>query len=164
LFYKDKVYTGIASFCDKPFPNGKRWGRDAATGKVVQQVNFVPEGQRGGGLWTSPTVDETTGDFFVTTGSGDFYISNSYSMARLDPETLEVRDAWQIPVDTQVFDGDWGTTPTLFRDKDGALMVGAAAKNGYYYAFHANNIRSDPAWTTHIADGGSCPQCGEGAI
>ena len=85
-------------------------------------------------------------------------------MARLDPQTLAVQDAWQIPIDVQVFDGDWGTTPTLFRDKDGALMVGAAAKNGYYYAFHANNIRPGPAWTAHIADGGSCPQCGEGAI
>jgi outer membrane protein assembly factor BamB len=164
LFYKDKVYSGIASFCDKPFPNGKMWGLDAATGKVVQQVNFVPEDQKGGGLWTSPTVDDATGDFFVTTGSGDFYIPNSYSMARLDPQTLEVKDAWQIPIDVQVFDGDWGTTPTLFRDKDGALMVGAAAKNGYYYAFHANNIRPGPVWTAHIADGGSCPQCGEGSI
>jgi outer membrane protein assembly factor BamB len=162
--YKDKVYTGIASLCDRPFVPGQMWGLDTVTGKVEQQVTFVPEGQKGGGLWTSPTVDESTGDFYVTTASGDFYIPHSYSMARLDPATLVVKDAWQIPIEVQVFDGDWGTTPTLFRDRDGGLMVGAAAKNGFYYAFHAGVIHSGPAWTAHIADGGSCPQCGEGAI
>lgn len=164
LVYKGRVYTGIASFCDKPFVNGQMWGLNAATGAMEQQVSFVPKEQKGGGVWTSPTVDEATGAFYVTTASGDFYIPHSYSMARLDPQTLEVKDAWQIPIEAQVFDGDWGTTPTLFRDKSGGLMVGAAAKNGFYYAFHADKIESGPAWTAHIADGGSCPQCGEGAI
>lgn len=162
--YKDKVYTGIASLCDRPFVPGQMWGLDVATGKLEQEVTFVPQGQKGGGLWTSPAVDEATGAFFVTTASGDYYIPHSYSMARLDPQTLEVKDAWQIPIDVQVFDGDWGTTPTLFRDKDGALLVGAAAKNGIFYAFHANDIHSGPAWSVRVADGGSCPQCGEGAI
>ena len=111
-----------------------------------------------------PTVDEASGAWFVTTGSGDFYIPYSYSMARLDPVTLQVVDAWQIPIAVQVFDGDWGTTPTLFHDRDGKLMAGAAAKNGFYYAFDANNIHAGPAWSVQIADGGSCPQCGDGAI
>jgi len=164
FLYKGKVYTGISSFCDHPFVPGQMWGLDAATGKVAQQVTFMPEGQKGGGLWTSPTVDEASGDFFVTTASADFYVPNAYSLARLDPQTLEVKDAWQIPMSVQVFDGDWGTTPTLFRDKAGALMVGASAKNGYFYAFHADNIHSGPAWTVQVSDGGSCPECGEGAI
>ncbi|MEO8289194.1 MAG: PQQ-binding-like beta-propeller repeat protein [Chloroflexota bacterium] len=164
LVYKDRVYTGISSFCDRPFMQGGLWGLNAATGQTEQQVRFVPDNQKGGGIWTSPTIDEATGSVFVTTGSGDYYIPHSYSIARLDPQTLEVKDAWQIPIEVQVFDGDWGTTPTLFRDKDGALMVGAAAKNGYYYAFKADDIHSGPAWSAHVADGGSCPQCGEGAI
>ena len=49
LFYKDKVYTGISSFCDKPFPNGKMWGLDAATGKVCPAGKLRagrPEGRR----------------------------------------------------------------------------------------------------------------------
>jgi outer membrane protein assembly factor BamB len=164
LVYNDRVYYGIASFCDRPFANGRMWGLNASTGKVEQEVHFVPDDQRGGGIWTSPTVDGATGAFYVTTGSGDFYIPHSYSMARLDPRTLEVRDAWQIPIVVQVFDGDWGTTPTLFHNKDGGLMVGGAAKNGFYYAFRADNIHSGPAWSVQISDGGSCPQCGEGAI
>ena len=164
LFYNGRVYYGSSSFCDRPFTNGRMWGINAGNGQVEQEVHFVPDDQRGGGIWTSPTVDESTGGWYVATGSGDFYIPHAYSMARLDPQTLQVVDAWQIPIEVQVFDGDWGTTPTLFRNKDGGLMVGAAAKNGFYYAFHADNIHTGPAWAVQIADGGSCPQCGEGAI
>jgi polyvinyl alcohol dehydrogenase (cytochrome) len=164
IVHGGRVYYGIASFCDKPFMNGRMWGLNAQTGQMEQEVHFVPDNQLGGGIWTSPTVDETTGDFYVTIGSGDFYIPYSYSMARLDPRSLAVVDAWQIPIDQQVFDGDWGTTPTLFHDRDGKTMVGAAAKNGYYYAFRGGDIHSGPAWSARIADGGECPQCGEGAI
>lgn len=162
--YNNRIYYGIASFCDRPFVNGRMWGLNTQTGAVEQEVHFVPDNQKGGGIWTSPTVDEASGAWFVTTGSGDFYIPHSYSIARLDPTTLQVVDAWQIPIAVQVFDGDWGTTPTLFHDASGKLMVGAAAKNGYYYAFDANNIHSGPAWSVQVADGGSCPQCGDGVI
>ncbi len=163
LVYGGRVYYGIASFCDIPFTNGRMWGLNAQTGQVEQEVHFVPDNQLGGGIWTSPTVDEATGDFYVTTGSGDFYIAHSYSMARLDPRSLAVVDAWQIPIEVQVFDGDWGTTPTLFRDREGKTLVGGAAKNGYFYAFRGDNIQPGPAWSARIADGGPCPQCGDGA-
>ena len=164
LVFNNRVYYGTASFCDKPFTYAKMWGINGDTGKQEQETRFLPEDQRGGGLWTSPTVDEATRQFYVTIGSGDYYVPYNYSIARLDPQTLKVVDAWQIPVDDQVFDGDWGTTPTLFHDQKGGLMVGASAKNGYYYAFHADNIHAGPAWRVRIADGGECPQCGEGAI
>ncbi|HEY0068593.1 MAG TPA: PQQ-binding-like beta-propeller repeat protein [Chloroflexia bacterium] len=164
IVHGGRVYTGIASFCDRPFAHGKLWGLNTSTGAVEQQVSFVPEDQRGGGIWTSPTVDEASGHFYVTTGSGDYYIQHSYSLARLNPNTLAVEDAWQIPIETQVFDGDWGTTPTLFRRRDGGLMAGAMAKNGYYYAFDTANMRRGPAWSMKIGDGGSCPQCGDSMI
>ncbi|MDQ3929190.1 MAG: PQQ-binding-like beta-propeller repeat protein, partial [Chloroflexota bacterium] len=164
LLYQGRVYYGTAALCDKPFTHAAMWGVNAATGALEREAHFIPREQRGGGLWTSPTVDESTGAFFVTIGSGDFYIPYNYSIARLDPTSLAVADAWQIPTDVQVFDGDWGTTPTLFRDHAGALMVGAAAKNGYYYAFRADRISAGPAWQVRIADGGECPQCGEGSI
>jgi polyvinyl alcohol dehydrogenase (cytochrome) len=164
IVHGGRVYTGIASFCDRPFAHGKLWGLNTSTGAVEQQVSFVPEDQRGGGIWTSPTVDEASGHFYVTTGSGDYYIQHSYSLARLNPNTLAVEDAWQIPIETQVFDGDWGTTPTLFRRRDGGLMAGAMAKNGNYYAFDTANMRRGPAWSMKIGDGGSCPQCGDSMI
>ena len=164
IVYGDRVYTGIASFCDRPFVHGELWGLNKTTGEVEQQVSFVPKDQLGGGIWTSPTVDEATGNFYVTTGSGDYYIQHSYSVARLNAQTLAVEDAWQIPIEVQVFDGDWGTTPTLFKHRDGRLMVGAMAKNGYYYAFDVADMRKGPAWSFKIGDGGSCPQCGDSMI
>ena len=159
-----RVLYGIAAFCDNPFPPGVLWRLDAASGALQQTVHFLPDGIGGGGLWTSPSVDPTTGAIFVTTASGDFYVPHAYSLARLDPATLQVVDAWQIPTDEQVFDGDWGTTPTLFADAAGRRLVGAAAKNGKYYAFDAAHLAAGPIWTARIADGGQCPQCGEGAI
>ena len=164
ILYNDRVYYGIASFCDNPFLNGRMWALNASTGKVEQEVHFVPDDQLGGGLWTSPTIDSSTGDIYATIGSGYYYIPYSYSIVRLDPKTLQVVDYWQIPLADQVLDGDWGTTPTLFRDKAGKLMVGASAKNGFYYAFDATDLHAGPVWKTQIADGGECPQCGEGAI
>jgi outer membrane protein assembly factor BamB len=164
LVYGSRVYYGTASFCDKPFTQARLWGVNTGTGRAEQEASFVPGDQRGGGIWTSPTVDEATGALYVTIGSGDYYIPHNYSIARLDPRSLSVTDAWQIPTDDQVFDGDWGTTPTLFRDKTRGLMVGAAAKNGYYYAFRADSIGAGPVWRVRIADGGECPQCGDGSI
>src|SRR5207247_5516160 len=60
--------------------------------------------------------------------------------------------------------GDWSTTPTLFKHRDGRTLVGAAAKNGYYYAFDANAIGNGPIWKVRVAVPGECPQCGEGSI
>lgn len=162
--YKGRVYMGTAAFCDRPFAFSRMYGLNAQSGQLEQQVKFVPEDQRGAGIWTSPTIDEATGNLYVTTASADYYIQNAYSIARLNPGTLAVEDAWQIPIEEQVFDGDWGTTPTLFKARDGTLMVGAAAKNGRYYAFNAAGIGKGPVWSTRLADGGQCPQCGEGIV
>src|SRR5205085_3497637 len=125
--FNGRVYTGIASFCDDPFVQGKLWALDARTGTLENEVKFVGDGQLGGGIWTSPTIDPTTGAVYVTTASGDHVIDYSYAMAVLDPRTLQVLSAWQIPDDEQVSDGDWSTTPTLFKHKDGRTLVGAAA-------------------------------------
>jgi outer membrane protein assembly factor BamB len=162
--FNGHVYTGIASFCDHPFVQGKLWALDVRTGTPDKEVKFVSDGQLGGGIWTSPTIDPSTGRVYATTGSGDDVIDFSYCMVVCDPNTLAVLGAWQIPDDEQVTDGDWSTTPTLFKHKDGRTLVGAAAKNGYYYAFDANGIAGGPIWKYQIAIPGECPQCGEGSI
>jgi outer membrane protein assembly factor BamB len=43
-------------------------------------------------------------------------------------------------------------------------LVGAANKNGVYYAFDRTDIGSGPLWRAQIAVGGACPQCGKGSI
>src|SRR4051812_31552231 len=162
--FNGRVYTGIASFCDRPFVQGKLWALNAKTGALDKEVSFVRDGQLGGGIWTSPTIDPATGAVYATTGSGDEVIDYAYCIVVCDPNTLAVRAAWQLPGEDLVTDGDWSTTPTLFKHKDGRTLVGAAAKNGYYYVFDASRIGAGPIWQYRIAIPGQCPQCGEGSL
>jgi outer membrane protein assembly factor BamB len=162
--FNGKVYTGIASFCDRPFVQGKIWALDATTGSVVNEVRLVRDGELGGGIWTSPTIDPATGALYATTGSGDEVIDYAYCMIACDPRTLAVTGVWRIPEEEQVTDGDWSTTPTLFKHSDGRTLVGAAAKNGYYYVFDSARIGAGPLWRYRIAIPGECPTCGEGSI
>ncbi len=64
-------------------------------------------------------------------------------------------------------DSDFGTTPTLFPATIGGTvhhLVGAANKNGIYYAFDEANISGGPVWQVGIAQGGEVPQAGWGSI
>jgi polyvinyl alcohol dehydrogenase (cytochrome) len=76
-------------------------------------------------------------------------------------------DSWQVPSSDRVADGDFGTTPTLFSASVGGRLrglLGAANKNGTYYAFDRAHVGRGPGWTASIARGGSCPYCGDGSI
>ena len=43
-------------------------------------------------------------------------------------------------------------------------MVGAADKDGMYYAFDRANLAQGPLWSSTIAKGGGCPECGQGSV
>ncbi len=57
---------------------------------------------------------------------------------------------WRVPRAEQILDGDFGSTPTLFKTSSGIPMVGLENKNGLYYAFQRNDL-SKPVWQTRIA-------------
>lgn len=162
--FNGKVYTGISSFCDRPFVQGKVWALDSKTGQKVNEVKLVRDGELGGGIWTSPTIDPRTGAVYVSTASGYSIIDTAYCVAVLDPKDLHVLSAWQLPAQSAAHDGDWSTTPTLFRHTDGRTLVGAAAKDGLYRAFDSNRIGDGPIWEFRVAKGGECPTCGEATI
>jgi hypothetical protein len=80
---------------------------------------------------------------------------------------LTLVDSWQVPRSEWVIDSDFGSSPTLFTVRVGGVsrpLVGVAHKNGTYYAFLRDAIRSGPVWRTIVAQGGSCPNCGQGSI
>ena len=137
-----KVIQGIASNCDNPFPRGAIVGLDAATGVELKSSYFVPEDRVGGGVWTSPAVDTQRGDIFVTTGSAHSWEDgDSFSIVRLNLETFEIEDRWKLPNDSgQFWDGDWGSSPTLFTDSKGRQLVGAGQKDGGYYGFDRDDL------------------------
>ncbi|MEA2328390.1 MAG: hypothetical protein QOE68_3349 [Thermoanaerobaculia bacterium] len=161
-----KVIQGIASNCDNPFPRGAIVALDPATGVELTSNFFVPENKVGGGVWTSPAVDTQQGKIYVTTGSAhSFDDGDSFSMVRLNLDTFEIEDRWKLPNDSgDYWDGDWGSSPTLFTDATGRELVGAGQKDGGYYAFDRDDLAAGPVWIAPIAIRGDVPQNGEGTL
>jgi outer membrane protein assembly factor BamB len=161
-----KVLQGIASNCDDPFPRGALVALDPATGVELNSTYFVPEDRVGGGVWTSPAVDSAHNKIYVTTGSAhSFDDGDSFSMLRLNLDTLEIEDRWKlVNVFGGYWDGDWGSSPTLFTDASGRELVGAGQKDGGYYAFNRNNLAAGPVWVAPIAIFGEVPQAGQGTL
>jgi outer membrane protein assembly factor BamB len=162
----EKVIQGVASNCDDPFPRGAIVGLDPATGVELKNSYFVPEDKVGGGVWTSPAVDTQHGKIYVTTGSAhSFADGDSFSIVRIDLDTFEIEGRWKLPNDSGTYwDGDWGSSPTLFTDAAGRQLVGAGQKNGGYYAFDRNNLDAGPVWVAPIAVSGEVPQQGQGTL
>jgi hypothetical protein len=111
-------------------------------------------------------VDPATNTIFVTTGTRA-QANQTYSEAfvALDATTLAVKGSWSpTAVSCDVCDYDFGASPTLFTDAQGRQLVGAANKNGVFYALDRNNLNAGPVWQTRIASSGPCPTCGDGSI
>ncbi len=161
LLYNGSAYIGIASLDDCPLVQGQLLRVNLSTHQIVATWNAVPNGQVGGGIWTSPTVDSATNTLYMTTGTQALASqTTSAAFVSLDATSLALKGAWQIPVADQVDDGDWGTTPNLL---PGGLAA-ATNKNGITYAFQRSNVSAGPVWQHRIANGGSCPVCGDGSV
>ena len=165
LIYNGAAYVGIASNCDAPLVQGQLLKIDLTSHQIVTTYNFVPTGQIGGGVWTSPTLDASTNTIFVSTGTlNDYTQTQSQAIVALDATTLAYKSSWQLPFEAAVLDSDWGTTPTLTTDANGDQLFSVANKNGILYTFNRNNLAAGPIWQRQIALGGDCPTCGDGTI
>jgi outer membrane protein assembly factor BamB len=162
------AYVGIASNCDNPLVQGQLLQiaiSGAQQGQVVNTYNFVPSGQVGGGIWTSPSYDAATNTIFVSTGTLAGYTqTQSQAIVALSATDLSYIGSWQLPFGASVSDSDWGTTPTLTTDAAGDQLLSLANKNGILYTFNRNNLAAGPVWQRPIAIGGNCPTCGDGSI
>jgi outer membrane protein assembly factor BamB len=161
LLYHGNIYYGTASRCDNPLVQGQLLQISTSSHALVNTFNVVPNGQTGGAIWTSPSVDPATNILYIATGNGGGY---SFSVVALDATTLTVKSSWQVPASQQVTDSDFSTTPTVFTTSSGVAMVAANNKNGNVYALRADNLGAGPLWQKTIANGGECPECGQGSI
>jgi polyvinyl alcohol dehydrogenase (cytochrome) len=161
----------MASFGDCPLVQGRLYKLDAATGGVQATFDAVPAGCTGGGIWTSPTIDEAAGTVFVSTGNGGSCgVSEPYAVAlvKLRAGDLGVVSSYRLPAAETIADGDFGATPTLFSATlNGTLkpLVGAINKNGRFYAFDRDNIHTGPLWKTQLTThrGSIAPAAFDGA-
>jgi polyvinyl alcohol dehydrogenase (cytochrome) len=168
--YNGNVYMGVSSYADCPLIQGQLVELSSTTGALENTFNTVPNGCIGASVWGSPTVDEAKGTIYFATGNGgSCSTAEPYAEAVIEVRAsdLGLVGSWQIPVNQQISDGDFGSTPTLFTVSQNGTprtMVALANKNGLYYALEADNLAAGPQWSIRIDDGGNCPNCGKGAI
>ncbi len=166
LLYNGYAYIGIASEGDCPLVQGQLLKVNLSTHQVEVTFNFVPNGEVGGGVWTSPAVDAATNTIFVATGT-DSLTTQIYaqSVIAMDATTLAVKSYWHLPESEAINDSDFGTSTTLFSDSKGDQLLSTTNKNGYVYVFNRNNIAAGPLWRANVALGGQCPvPCGQGTV
>jgi len=153
------IDIGISSQCDSPLVRGGEKGFDQATGRAIGTYYSMPKGTVGGSIWSSAASDGTS--LWVTTGNSDPSLpdteqGDSFSIVQLDGTTMKREKKWTIPGQAHT-DRDWGGSPTLFSATIGGKtvsLVGAADKDGYFYAFRRNALGNGPVWKTLI---GSTP-------
>src|SRR5260221_8959475 len=92
------AYIGIASVGDCPLVQGQLLQVDLSTQQIVNTLDIVPNGQVGGGIWSSPSVDPSTNTIYVATGTlSDPSQTLSQAIIAIDAATLTVTSSWQIP-------------------------------------------------------------------
>jgi outer membrane protein assembly factor BamB len=165
LIYNGYAYIGTSSVGDCPLIQGQLLQVSLTTHQVVNSVSFVPQGQVGGGVWTTPSLDTSTNTIFVTTGTRNQDTQTlSEAIVALDANTLAIKSSWAVPNSMQTVDSDFGNTPLLFSDSHGNPLVTAVNKNGFDYAWNRNNLSAGPVWSQTVTLPGSCPQCGDGSV
>jgi polyvinyl alcohol dehydrogenase (cytochrome) len=161
--FDGSAYVGLSSQCDAPLTQGRLLRVSLSSHLIRATWKAVRDYDAGGGIWTSPVVDRRTHTVFVTTGTrANATQLYAQAIVGLDTTNLGLKDYWPLPQTDPTRDADWGTSPVLFRDSRGRLLVAAANKNGILYAFRRNHLGAGPVWQKQLAAGGPCPQCGDG--
>ena len=160
LLYNGYAYIGVASEGDCPLVQGQLLQVSLSTHQITNHFNMVPDGQIGGGVWTSPSIDPTTNSIFMSTGTRSAPKQQfAQAVVVLDASTLALKSYWPLPEAEAIGDSDFDTTPILFDDAQGTPLVAAINKNGYLYVFNRNNVHQGPIWKKQIAIAGVCPIC-----
>jgi len=166
--YDGSVYIGMSSFGDCPLVASSVVMLNAQTGAVEHTFSTVPAGGcLGDGVWSSPAIDPAENAVFVTTGNATCTTPLQDAMLKLSATDLTLESSWAVPVSQRVDDSDWGSSVTLFTAEIGGQLeqlAGSSDKNGIFYALSTADLGRGPVWEYRVAEGGDCPQCGNGSI
>ncbi|MGO9078626.1 MAG: PQQ-binding-like beta-propeller repeat protein [Streptosporangiaceae bacterium] len=151
------VYVGISSECDDPLVPAGVLAFNQSTGALVAQWHSLPKNKLGASVWSSPGV---TADGQIIAATGNGYGGSGQppyddSIVELNPSTLAVESSWEVPAAQQIYDGDFGGSPTMFTatvNGTSTPLVGICNKNGTYYAFNQDNLSAGPVWQATITN------------
>ena len=143
-----RAYVGVASACVEGV-RGELRVLEAATGALLANQFFVPPGTLGASVWNSATLTPDGRAVIVATGN-DTGTEGRYEQAvvSLDPQTLAILAADKRGPIGQ--NQDFVTTPIVFSDGSGRVLVGASHKTGEFYAYVASDIRAGPVWSRTV--------------
>jgi outer membrane protein assembly factor BamB len=94
-------------------------------------------------------------------GAVRLVLEDTVAIVALDATTLSLKGSWQIPPGEASSDSDFGAGATLFDDPSGRALVGAANKDGYFYALDRSTLTE--VWESQLDTGGDNP-LGSGSI
>jgi uncharacterized protein (TIGR03437 family) len=166
LLDRGTIYIGIASLGDCPLVRGAVVRISLSDPSHPLMKYLVPDGALGGGVWSTPAIDEQNSVLYVTTGNADVQDDTSGSfgsaLLALDATTLEIRAWFFKPIPDFDSDSDWGSSPTLFQTADGRQYVAANGKDGVMYVLNRSDLSL--AWTYKLAALGDDPEAGQGSL
>ncbi len=159
VVFEGKVYQGISSQCDSPFIPGGLILYDQHDGTQLARFYSGPPGFLGGGVWTSPAVDDSGA--YITTASPcpkkGVTVDDSCAIVSLDKDTLVKRGSWfPLFAERPAGDADFGGSPVLFTATLGGVstpMVAGCNKNGILYGWRRDNVSVGPVWRFQVGLG-----------
>ena len=164
--YQNALYLGIASLGDCPVVRGAIVRIDPQNPQQPRIRYFVPAGETGAGLWSTPAIDADANAIFVTTANG--YEQNvdkgfwTGAFMKLDPNTFETKSYYLLPEADSNSDLVGGSSPALFTPPGGMPLAAASAKNGMMYAIRRSD--SSLAWKLRLAVSCTDPEDGCGSL
>ena len=159
--FDDLIFVGVSA------PSGGDSGRIVLVntdGTIASDTTTIPEdlwddGFQGAGVWSTPGIDEEAKIAYVGTGEPDagggevqaHAHTNAVVAVDLDRESPtfgEIIGSFQGTSDGI----DFGASPVVFEDDEGATLVGALQRNGPFHAI--DPITMTAAWSATLGPSG----------
>jgi outer membrane protein assembly factor BamB len=166
----NRLYVPVASFCDKPDPDGfiadgRLVAVDVVDTRIVASLDVTEGPNNMGGIWgyAGVSVDAEQGHLWTATGNGMVFDPEcggclvetagfAEAVLELDAD-LNVID-WNRPDDVAIVeDSGFGAAPLLFQPPGCPPLAAANAKNGKTYVWSREDLGGGPLWSARVGPG-----------
>lgn len=167
---EDRLYVPVASFCDKPDPDGfladgRLVSVDVLDPRIVASFDVVEGPNNMGGIWgyAGVSIDPDTGNLWTATANTWVYDpecaciveTGGYGEAALELDADLNLLAWNRPEDVaNREDSGFGAAPVLFQPPGCPPLAAANAKNGRVYVWSREDLGAGPRWSARVGPSG----------